>query len=135
MHTKEEKDKLISERKSRMAQIDCKYFRKGRGKCPFGNVCLYQHKLPNGKKVDVGPPLPRRNGSRFNLNNLTDFLFYLTNYTNDRNEVLFYSEEDERGFLGFGEDFMDYVDTTDDEEEDEDDLEFYAHQGMLFELL
>ncbi|KAG5896160.1 hypothetical protein JTB14_015863 [Gonioctena quinquepunctata] len=39
---------------------DCLYFRKGKGKCPFGNTCLYLHALPNGKVLDVGPPQPRR---------------------------------------------------------------------------
>lgn len=35
---------------------DCKYFKRGDGKCPFGNKCFYQHNLPDGTHVDVGPP-------------------------------------------------------------------------------
>jgi hypothetical protein len=39
---------------------DCKYFRSGRGKCPFGNKCFYLHAYPDGTKADVGPPLRQR---------------------------------------------------------------------------
>ncbi|KAJ8961480.1 hypothetical protein NQ318_014728 [Aromia moschata] len=57
---KQEKDEFIDCQKQRMKKLDCKYFRKGKGKCPFGNTCLYLHALPNGKVMDVGPPRPRR---------------------------------------------------------------------------
>ncbi|XP_060524254.1 probable E3 ubiquitin-protein ligase makorin-1 [Cylas formicarius] len=60
LETKEEKDTFISKEKSRMQKIDCRYFRKGGGVCPFGNTCLYLHALPSGKVLDVGPPQPRR---------------------------------------------------------------------------
>lgn len=43
-----------------MKQIDCRYFRKGKGRCPFGNTCMFLHALPNGQEFDVGPPKPRR---------------------------------------------------------------------------
>ena len=39
---------------------DCKYFKSGRGKCPFGNKCFYLHAYPDGTKADVGPPLRQR---------------------------------------------------------------------------
>ena len=35
---------------------ECKYFDKGAGECPFGNMCFYRHEDKNGKIVDVGPP-------------------------------------------------------------------------------
>lgn len=57
---KEEKDSFISKENKRMQQFNCKYFKKGAGRCPFGNTCLYLHALPNGKKMDVGPPRPQR---------------------------------------------------------------------------
>ncbi|VEN54431.1 unnamed protein product [Callosobruchus maculatus] len=57
---KEEKTTFIDNQKQRMKKLDCKYFRKGKGKCPFGNTCLYRHMLPNGRLLDVGPPKPRR---------------------------------------------------------------------------
>lgn len=60
--TKEEKEKLIEDYKGALARKDCKYFKQGRGKCPFGNKCFYLHALPDGTKRDVGPPprQPRR---------------------------------------------------------------------------
>lgn len=57
--TKEDKDKLIDDYKKALATKDCKYFKKGQGKCPFGNKCFYLHALQDGRKCDVGPP-PRR---------------------------------------------------------------------------
>jgi hypothetical protein len=42
---------------------DCKYFKSGRGKCPFGNKCFYLHAYPDGTKADVGPPVRHRRHS------------------------------------------------------------------------
>ncbi|XP_066260526.1 probable E3 ubiquitin-protein ligase makorin-1 [Euwallacea similis] len=56
----EEKQTFIRKEKTRMQKINCRYFSKGSGYCPFGNTCLYLHALPNGTKMDVGPPKPRR---------------------------------------------------------------------------
>ncbi|CAL7937193.1 unnamed protein product [Xylocopa violacea] len=58
--TKEEKEKLILDYKCALSTKDCKYFNKGRGKCPFGNKCFYLHALPDGTKTDVGPPVRQR---------------------------------------------------------------------------
>ncbi|XP_017876875.1 probable E3 ubiquitin-protein ligase makorin-1 isoform X2 [Ceratina calcarata] len=58
--TKEEKEKLIMDYKCALSTKDCKYFNKGRGKCPFGNKCFYLHALPDGTKTDVGPPVRQR---------------------------------------------------------------------------
>ncbi|XP_043658752.1 E3 ubiquitin-protein ligase makorin-1-like [Drosophila teissieri] len=41
--TKEEKDKLLNEYRTAMGAKDCKYFKMGLGKCPFGNKCFYRH--------------------------------------------------------------------------------------------
>lgn len=61
--TKEDKDKLIDDYKKALAKKDCKYFKKGGGKCPFGNKCFYLHAFPDGTKCDVGPP-PRQRRRR-----------------------------------------------------------------------
>lgn len=60
VENKEEKAEFIDTQKQRMKKQNCRYFRQGKGKCPFGNTCLYLHALPNGKTLDVGPPRPRR---------------------------------------------------------------------------
>lgn len=54
--TKEEKEKLITDYKQALSNKACKYFNQGRGECPFGNRCFYQHALADGTKADVGPP-------------------------------------------------------------------------------
>ncbi|XP_037935240.1 probable E3 ubiquitin-protein ligase makorin-1 isoform X2 [Teleopsis dalmanni] len=56
VETKEEKDKLLNDYRNALGIKDCKYFKKGEGKCPFGNKCFYKHALPNGVLVDVGCP-------------------------------------------------------------------------------
>nr|XP_023027142.1 probable E3 ubiquitin-protein ligase makorin-1 isoform X2 [Leptinotarsa decemlineata] len=58
--TKEDKDKLIVDYKNALSKKDCKYFKKGQGKCPFGNKCFYLHAFPDGSRCDVGPPLRQR---------------------------------------------------------------------------
>ncbi|XP_037926086.1 probable E3 ubiquitin-protein ligase makorin-1 [Hermetia illucens] len=59
VETKDEKEKLITDYKKALGEKDCKYFKKGEGKCPFGNKCFYKHALPGGERVDVG--VPKRN--------------------------------------------------------------------------
>ncbi|KAJ8926835.1 hypothetical protein NQ314_020685 [Rhamnusium bicolor] len=61
--TKEDKEKLIDDYKKALSRKDCKYFKKGQGKCPFGNKCFYLHAFPDGSKCDVGPP-PRQRRPR-----------------------------------------------------------------------
>ncbi|CAG9759347.1 unnamed protein product [Ceutorhynchus assimilis] len=58
--TKEEKSRLIENYKGALSKKDCKYFKKGQGKCPFGNKCFYLHATVDGQVVDVGPPARQR---------------------------------------------------------------------------
>lgn len=76
--TKEEKDKLINSYKEAMTIKDCKYYNKGKGKCPFGNKCFYRHCGPDGKVVDVGPPPKpvRRHNQLGELEELEEILFW-----------------------------------------------------------
>ncbi|KAL3276781.1 hypothetical protein HHI36_012148 [Cryptolaemus montrouzieri] len=39
----EYKDKFIAERNRKLGNIECKYFRRGRGVCRLGNKCLFRH--------------------------------------------------------------------------------------------
>lgn len=72
VETKEEKDKLLNDYRAALGAKDCKYFKKGEGKCPFGNKCFYKHALPNGDIVDVG--LPKRARKLHSQNQLIDLL-------------------------------------------------------------
>ncbi|KAK8768232.1 hypothetical protein V5799_020496 [Amblyomma americanum] len=58
--TGEEKDKLIADYKSAMKEKPCRYFRQGRGRCPFGGACFYKHEFPNGSPALLPLPRPRR---------------------------------------------------------------------------
>lgn len=83
METKEEKDKLLNDYRAALGAKDCKYFKKGEGKCPFGNKCFYKHALPNGDIVDVG--LPKRTRKLQSQNEIIDLLdIYLWDYVDRR---------------------------------------------------
>lgn len=99
VETKEEKDKLLNEYRSALGIKDCKYFKKGDGKCPFGNKCFYKHALPNGDLVDVGVPKRARKLHR-NTDELIDLLdIYLWEFVDQRDyhwlEVLGDDDSDE----------------------------------------
>lgn len=57
---KDEKERLISDYKVALSQKPCKYFKEGRGECPFAGACFYRHAYPDGSKADMPPPRPRR---------------------------------------------------------------------------
>ncbi|XP_016286488.2 E3 ubiquitin-protein ligase makorin-1-like isoform X2 [Monodelphis domestica] len=41
-----EKEQLIQNFKEQTSQIHCKFFKKGKGRCPFRSECIYLHQLP-----------------------------------------------------------------------------------------
>lgn len=82
----------------RMKMMNCRYFNKGRGACPFGNTCLYLHALNNGEKVDVGPPAPRvarREHASADDPNLVLQLLYWFNADEDDDEDFSYLDFDD----------------------------------------
>lgn len=85
VETKEEKEKLLTDYRAALNVKDCKYFKKGSGKCPFGNKCFYKHALANGELVDVG--LPRRSRKLLHqTSELIDLLdIYLWEFVDHRN--------------------------------------------------
>lgn len=56
----EDKDKLIQEYKRALSNKPCKYFKEGRGECPFAGACFYRHAYPDGRKAEMPPPRVRR---------------------------------------------------------------------------
>ncbi|KAK3917506.1 putative E3 ubiquitin-protein ligase makorin-1 [Frankliniella fusca] len=90
--TKEEKDKLIMAYKDALSNKQCKYFKQGRGKCPFGNKCFYLHALTDGTKVDTGPPIRRQ---RQNADGETDVLqMFLWDFLDERDNRWLHSLDD-----------------------------------------
>ncbi|KAF7286953.1 hypothetical protein GWI33_002801 [Rhynchophorus ferrugineus] len=81
--TKEEKEKLINDYKKALANKACKYFKKGLGKCPFGNKCFYMHADSEGRSVDVGPP-PRQRRHRYGDAEMDVLQVLLWDFLDDR---------------------------------------------------
>lgn len=55
----EDKAAVVDAYKSKLAQIDCRHFAQGEGRCPFGTSCMYRHAYRNGQlEVMPGPPCP-----------------------------------------------------------------------------
>ncbi|XP_054578288.1 probable E3 ubiquitin-protein ligase makorin-1 [Eptesicus fuscus] len=52
-----EKEQLIRNFKARTSQIRCRYFARGKDRCPFKSDCIYLHQLPD-KAPSSAPPCP-----------------------------------------------------------------------------
>ncbi|EZA52065.1 hypothetical protein DMN91_011857 [Ooceraea biroi] len=101
--TKEEKEKLIRDYKGALSTKDCKYFNKGRGKCPFGNKCFYLHALPDGTKKDVGPPVrQRRNTSDAGLDILQQLILW--DFLEERDDRWMYLDLEDIPFFSDSDD-------------------------------
>ncbi|ENN70470.1 hypothetical protein YQE_12973, partial [Dendroctonus ponderosae] len=100
---KADKEKFILREKNRRQTIDCQFFRKGRGKCPFGNTCLYLHALPNGKKLDVGPPKQRRRrtASYVDFDVVQEIIHWLNDESDEFFDFQLYEPHDIRGLIAF----------------------------------
>ncbi|XP_003701444.1 putative E3 ubiquitin-protein ligase makorin-1 [Megachile rotundata] len=110
--TKEEKEKLIMDYKYALSIKDCKYFNKGRGKCPFGNKCFYLHALPDGTKTDVGPPVRQRRNTDADIDIIHQLILWD-----------FFEERDNRWLYGGNiEDILPF--SSDSEESEWSEYEF-----------
>lgn len=98
--TKEDKEKLITDYKGALSVKDCKYFKSGRGKCPFGNKCFYLHAYPDGTKADVGPPVRQR---RQNADGEFDVLqqIILWDFVDERENRWLYSIDELEDLVAF----------------------------------
>lgn len=111
---------------------ECKYFDKGAGECPFGNMCFYRHEDKNGKIVDVGPP----SAQTMNRPRLTRGAPSADDPADadgaDRNLVQrlllfdFLEERDGRVTIQQLDEFLDILDFLSDTEESEDFSEYGA---------
>lgn len=52
-----EKFKVIEQYKKRMSVIPCKYYDYGRGDCPFGTSCFYEHRIDSDTRLTPRSPL------------------------------------------------------------------------------
>ena len=51
----------------------CKYFKRGRGNCPFEGACFYKHQYEDGRIAQL--PAPSKNRRRATQINLRPFIF------------------------------------------------------------
>ena len=52
--TPERKAMVVREYKEKMAAIPCKHFKNGTGRCPFGALCLYSHRIATASPFSAG---------------------------------------------------------------------------------
>lgn len=50
------KQRIIDGYRKRIAEIDCSYFKRGEGHCPFADRCFYRHQYPDGTNAKLGSP-------------------------------------------------------------------------------
>ncbi|PKA64374.1 E3 ubiquitin-protein ligase makorin [Apostasia shenzhenica] len=75
--SREEKQEIIDNYKTKLKTIDCKYFDFGNGTCPFGTSCFYKHAFRDGRLEEVVlRHLDAEDGSTVIVKNirLSDFL-------------------------------------------------------------
>ena len=83
---KDEKEKLINDYKKAMSNKPCKYFKQGRGECPFAGACFYLHAYPDGTRATMPPPRARRVRTNADGERETLMDVLLWNYLEQRND-------------------------------------------------
>ena len=76
-----EKFKVIEQYKKRMSVIPCKYYDYGRGDCPFGTSCFYDHRIDSDARFIPRPPLildHREQIAKVRDAKLSDYLVFKT---------------------------------------------------------
>lgn len=65
----------------------CKYFKEGKGECPFNDKCFYQHAYPDGS---LASPKPRHRRRRVNADDELDEFprIYLWDFISNRDDEL-----------------------------------------------
>lgn len=106
--SKEDKEKLITDYRTALSQKPCKYFKQGRGECPFAGNCFYLHAYPDGRKAELPPPRPRKRHNAEGEYNLMQSVILWD----------FFEERDSRWLFRFDlEDMLEFFSDSDDDSE------------------
>lgn len=99
----------------------CKYFKEGRGECPFAGSCFYKHAYPDGRIAKLDHPKPRRrfHGTRSSLS--TNFILWSLLTSTDDDDDYDGIDDDEEVELDDDDDDEENEDEEDEDHEDEDD--------------
>lgn len=76
-----EKIKVIEQYKKHMSVIPCKYYDYGRGDCPFGTSCFYEHRVDSNERFTPRPPLildHREQIAKVRDTKLSDYIVFKT---------------------------------------------------------
>jgi E3 ubiquitin-protein ligase makorin len=84
-----EKFKVIEQYKKRMSAIPCKYYDYGRGDCPFGSSCFYEHRTDFNDKLYQRPALildHREQIAKVRDTKLSDYIVFKTAPARNKNK-------------------------------------------------
>ncbi|KAI7692784.1 hypothetical protein SSS_05583 [Sarcoptes scabiei] len=106
----DQKQKLIDDYKKALGSKHCKYFKRGKGRCPFDETCFYKHEYPDGTKPEPQPT----NRSSYNRNLQEAIESLQSEFQSNLRAIL------------NGDIFDDYlINEIDDDSDESDDYEFY----------
>ncbi|KAH7636840.1 putative E3 ubiquitin-protein ligase makorin-1 [Dermatophagoides farinae] len=103
-----QKAKLIEDYKKALGSKHCKYFRRGRGNCPFEGACFYKHQYEDGRMAVL--PKPSKNRHRIDRVDFLPFIFLDDAFPEFDDDYLSASDID----------FLDY-----DDDDDDDDWQYH----------
>ncbi|XP_075680916.1 putative E3 ubiquitin-protein ligase makorin-1 [Dermatophagoides pteronyssinus] len=98
-----QKAKLIEDYKKALGSKHCKYFKRGRGNCPFEGACFYKHQYEDGRIAQL--PAPSKNRRRATQINLRPFIFL--------DEIIDFDDD----YLSSSD--LDFFDLDDDDDDDD----------------
>ncbi|KAK3730772.1 hypothetical protein RRG08_015689 [Elysia crispata] len=85
VETSEEKAKLIKDYKEMLKSKPCRFFKKGKGECPFDRKCFYLHALADGTVVERNQVKRRRRTNAEGRQEVMDENSNLWSFINRRN--------------------------------------------------
>ena len=142
-HKSREKESFVQGYKDRLGKIVCKMFNGTIGSCPFGPICLYAHRGPNGEDLKPFDKKKKQNVSRRRNNNYWRQYIYpqmeeelLLDDINDLMSLLMSFSGHDGGILGTS-DYSDPDDITqsgDDDDDEGDDDDGDLDSRLFFEI-
>ena len=139
-HGSREKESFVQGYKDRLGKIPCKMFSGTIGSCPFGPICLYAHRGPNGEDLKPFDKKKKQFVSRRRNNNFwrqqieqqIEEEILLDDFNTFMSLLMSYSGHD-GGILGTS-DYSDPDDNTQNSDDDDDDDDDDLDSRLFFEV-
>ncbi|XP_013404749.1 probable E3 ubiquitin-protein ligase makorin-1 [Lingula anatina] len=119
VESKEDKERLIAGYKNALGEKHCKYFKRGKGECPFNEKCFYLHAYLDGT---IAKPQPRQRRRRQNADGDLDTFqrILLHDFFEERERMIELELQDALDHLLFHVDWLsDMSDSSEDYSDDE----------------